>query len=56
MIEVAAVTALISPESQYKGCQMLMISIRCVVPQATMKIAKQINIQSKDKSFLFLTK
>jgi len=55
-IDAKAVTALMPPESQYEGCQTVQISIRCVVPQATIKTAKQMNIQLNCRSERLRTK
>src|SRR6185437_14026037 len=54
--EARAVTALIAPDSQYMGYQIVQISMKCVVPQATMKIAKQTNIQLNSRSLRRRTK
>src|ERR1043166_1864680 len=48
--DARAVMALIEPESQYVGCQITQISIKGVVPQATMNMAKQRNIQLNGRS------
>jgi hypothetical protein len=55
-IDAGAVNALMPPESQYVGYQIVQISIRCVTPQAMMKIPQQMKIQLKRRSVRLRTK
>src|SRR5713101_3719111 len=52
--EARAVITFTPPEIQYSGSQSVTTSIKCVAPQAAMKVPKQTNIQSNGRFSLFL--
>jgi hypothetical protein len=54
--EMSAVPALITPESQYVGCQSVHTSITCVVPQATMNAPNMMNRNGNGTSLRLRTK
>ena len=54
--EARAVTAFTPPDSQYAGCQMVQISMKCEAPQAMMNVAKLTNTHPKRRSRRLRTK